>query len=108
MKKNLVALMAVLGFCVGQPAHGGIGFGIPLPFPFLVWTPSGHCGQGPHGSCGPTGRDRTSAIPAPGMAHIQATTQTRPASAAKAAIGLSGVAVAFALTPSGSKNKVFP
>jgi hypothetical protein len=89
MKKNLVALVTVLGFCVGQPAHGGIGFGIPLPFPFLVWTPSGHCGQGSHGSCRPTGQDRTSAIPAPGIiAHIRA------ASAAKAAIGLSGVAVA--------------
>jgi hypothetical protein len=38
MKKNLVAVVAVLGFCIGQPAQGGIGFGIPLPFPFLVWT----------------------------------------------------------------------
>jgi hypothetical protein len=57
MKKILVALVAVFGFCVGQPAHAGIGFGIPLPFPFLVWTPSGHCGQGSHGRCGPRGQD---------------------------------------------------
>jgi hypothetical protein len=52
MKKFLVALAIVLGFCVGEPAHAGIGFGIPLPFPFLVWTPSGH-----HGSYGTGSRD---------------------------------------------------
>jgi hypothetical protein len=57
MKKSLVALVAVLGFCVGEPVHAGIGFGIPLPFPFLVWTPRGHCGQGRHGSCGARGQD---------------------------------------------------
>ena len=57
MKKILVVLVAVLGFCVGQPAHAGIGFGIPLPFPFLVWTPSGHSGQGYHGSSDPRGQD---------------------------------------------------
>jgi hypothetical protein len=57
MKKILVALVAVLGFCVVSPAHAGIGFGIPLPFPFLVWTPSSHCGQGHHGSCGTGSRD---------------------------------------------------
>ena len=52
MKKILVALVAVLGFCVVPPAHAGIGFGIPLPFPFLVWTPSRH-----HGSYGTGSRD---------------------------------------------------
>jgi hypothetical protein len=52
MKKILVALVAVLGFCVVPPAHAGIRFGIPLPFPFLVWTPSRH-----HGSCGARGQD---------------------------------------------------
>ena len=57
MKKFLVALAIVLGFCVGEPVHAGIGFGIPLPFPFLVWTPSSHCGQGHHGSCGARGQD---------------------------------------------------
>jgi hypothetical protein len=57
MKKFLVALAIVLGFCVDEPAHAGIGFGIPLPFPFLVWTPSSHCGQGHHGSCGARGKD---------------------------------------------------
>jgi hypothetical protein len=57
MKKILVALVAVLGLCVGEPVHAGIGFGIPLPFPFLVWTPRGHCGQGRHDSCGARGQD---------------------------------------------------
>jgi hypothetical protein len=57
MKKILVALVAVLGFSVVPPAHAGIGFGIPLPFPFLVWTPSSHCDQGHHGSCGARGQD---------------------------------------------------
>ena len=57
MKKILVALAMVLGFCVGEPARAEIGFGIPLPFPFLVWTPSSHCGQGHHGSCGVRGQD---------------------------------------------------
>jgi hypothetical protein len=57
VKKILVALAVVLGFCVGEPVDAGISFGIPLPFPFLVWTPSGHCGQGNHGSCGPRGQD---------------------------------------------------
>lgn len=61
MKKILVALAMILEFCVGQPARAGIGFGIPLPFPFLVWTPSSHCGQGYHAGCGPRGQDsRTS------------------------------------------------
>jgi hypothetical protein len=53
MKKFLVALTAVLAFCVGQPASAGIGLGIPLPIPFLVWTPSKHCGQGSRGCCSP-------------------------------------------------------
>ena len=57
MKKILVALVAVLGFWVVPSAHAGIGFGIPLPFPFLVWTHSGHCGQGHRGSCGARGQD---------------------------------------------------
>jgi hypothetical protein len=57
MKKILVALVIVLGFCVGEPAHAGIRFGIPLPVPFLVWTPSSHCGRGHHGSCGTQGQD---------------------------------------------------
>jgi hypothetical protein len=57
MKKILMALAMILGFCVGQPAHAGIGFGIPLPFPFLVWTPSSHCGQGYHGGCSPRGQN---------------------------------------------------
>jgi hypothetical protein len=56
-EKILLALAAALGLCVGQPAHAGVGFGIPLPFPFLVWTPSGHCGHGNHGSCGPRGQE---------------------------------------------------
>ena len=57
MKKILMALTIVLGFCVGEPAKAGIGFGIPLPFPFLVWTPSNHCDQGHHGSCGARAQD---------------------------------------------------
>jgi hypothetical protein len=60
MKQILVALTIILGFCVGEPANAGIGFGIPLPFPFLVWTPSSHCGQGHHGSCGARGQDLSS------------------------------------------------
>src|ERR1700674_448166 len=78
MKKILVALVAVFGFCVGQPAHAGIGFGIPLPFPFLVWTPSSHCGQG---SCVPRGHERT-AVPKSAQSH------SRTPSTAKANIGL--------------------
>jgi hypothetical protein len=50
MKKLLAILMATLAFFAGPPAQAGIGFGIPLPFPFLVWTPSGHYDQG-HRSC---------------------------------------------------------
>jgi hypothetical protein len=53
MKKILVALAVVVGFCVTQPAYAGIGFGIPLPFPFLVWTPSDRGGKGNHGNCAP-------------------------------------------------------
>src|ERR1700722_19260913 len=52
MKKILMSVAIVLGFCVGQPVYAGIGFGIPLPFPFLVWTPSGHCDKGNQGKCG--------------------------------------------------------
>jgi hypothetical protein len=59
MNKIMVALATVFGLCVGQPAQAGIGFGIPLPIPFLVWTPSDHCGQGRHGSCAPKGHDHT-------------------------------------------------
>jgi hypothetical protein len=77
MKKVLVALTVVLGFCGGQPAKAGVGFGIPLPFPFLVWTPSGHCGQGSHGSC-PQGQDHPGAIPK------AATSHARPTGSAKA------------------------
>jgi hypothetical protein len=50
--KKILSLAVILGFCVNQPAYAGIGFGIPLPFPFLVWTPSDHCGKGNHGGCG--------------------------------------------------------
>jgi hypothetical protein len=46
MKKILVFLAVILAFCVNQPLYAGIGFGIPLPFPFLVWTPSDHCSKG--------------------------------------------------------------
>jgi hypothetical protein len=77
MKKMLVAL-AALAFCGGQPAQAGIGFGIPLPFPFLVWTPSSHCGQG---SCVPRGHERT-AVPKSAQTH------SRTPSTAKANIGL--------------------
>jgi hypothetical protein len=63
MKKILVALTTVLAFCVGQPASAGIGFGIPLPIPFLVWTPSNHCGQGSGGSCRPRSQGQTTAVP---------------------------------------------
>jgi hypothetical protein len=59
MRKVLAALAVVLMFCNGQPAKAGIGFGIPLPFPFLVWTPSGHCGQGSHGGCRPQEQDHS-------------------------------------------------
>jgi hypothetical protein len=52
MKKILVLLAVILGSCVNQPLYAGIGFGIPLPFPFLVWTPSDHCGKGNHVRCG--------------------------------------------------------
>jgi hypothetical protein len=69
MKKIVVALAAFMWFCVGQPAHAGVGFGIPLPFPFLVWTPAGHCSQGYHGSCSPRGQDRTAAIPKAATTH---------------------------------------
>jgi hypothetical protein len=72
MKKILVALTAVLGFCVAQPAHAGVGFGVPLPFPFLVWTPSGHCGQGHHGSCSPKSQGRTTANPKSATTRIRA------------------------------------
>jgi hypothetical protein len=77
MKKILVAL-AALAFCGGQPAQAGIGFGIPLPFPFLVWTPSSHCGQG---SCVPRGHERT-AVPKSAQTH------SRTPSTAKAITGL--------------------
>ena len=63
MKKVLLALAAVLGFSVAQPAHAGIGFGIPLPFPFLVWTSSSHCGQGYHGNCSPRNQGATTETP---------------------------------------------
>jgi hypothetical protein len=65
MKKILMALTIILGFCVGEPAKAGIGFGIPLPFPFLVWTPSNHCGKGHHGSCGARGQDSSSSSKQP-------------------------------------------
>jgi hypothetical protein len=55
MKKTLLTLVAVLGFCVGQSAQAQVSFGIPLPFPFLVWTPSGYSGQGYYGNCGQGG-----------------------------------------------------
>jgi hypothetical protein len=78
MRKVLMALTVVLALCYGQPAKAGIGFGIPLPFPFLVWTPSGHCGQGSHGSCRPRDQDHPGAIPK------AATTHARPIGAVKA------------------------
>jgi hypothetical protein len=59
MRKILVAFAVVLAFCSGQPAKAGVGFGIPLPFPFLVWTPSRHCGQKSHGSCHPQDQDHS-------------------------------------------------
>ncbi len=78
MRKVLAALTVVLAFCSGQPAKAGVGFGIPLPFPFLVWTPSSHCGQGSHGSCRPQNQDHSGAIPK------AATTHARPSGATKA------------------------
>jgi hypothetical protein len=71
MRKILVPLVAVLGFCVVPSAHAGIGFGIPLPFPFLVWTPSS---QRSKGSCGPRDQDRTTAIPKSAITHMRAAT----------------------------------
>jgi hypothetical protein len=59
MKKTLVTLAAVLGLFAGQPAYAGIGFGIPLPFPFLVWTPSGHSSPGHHGGSNARGQEST-------------------------------------------------
>jgi hypothetical protein len=79
MKKILVALTAALAFCGGQPAQAGVGFGIPLPFPFLVWTPSGHCGEG---SCSPRGHECTKALPKSAETHV------RTPSTAKASIGV--------------------
>ena len=85
MKKILVFLATVWLFCTGQPAQAGVRFGIPLPFPFLVWTPSSHCGQGNHGSCAPQGQDRTTAIPKSAVTHPRAATvRTRLDSAPKA------------------------
>jgi hypothetical protein len=52
MKKTLVILVAVLGFCVGRSAEAQVSFGIPLPFPFLFWNPSGCSEQGYYGNCG--------------------------------------------------------
>jgi hypothetical protein len=73
MRKVLMALTVVLALCYGQPAKAGIGFGIPLPFPFLVWTPSGHCGRG---SCHSQDQDHPGAPKA-------ATTHARPIGGAK-------------------------
>jgi hypothetical protein len=87
MKKILVAL-AALAFYGGQSAQAGIGFGIPLPFPFLVWTPASHCGQG---SCVPRGPERT-AVPKSAQTH------SRTPSTAKANTGLSTAVVGAGAT----------
>ena len=79
MKKTLLTLVAVLGFCVGQSAQAQVTFGIPLPFPFLVWTPSDHGGQG---SCSPRGHECTKALSKSAETHV------RTPSTAKAGIGV--------------------
>jgi hypothetical protein len=86
MKKIHLPLAAALLFCAALPAQAGVRFGIPLPFPFLVWTPSSHCGQGNHGRCGPRGQDSTTAAPKAATNPTRATAaHARPEGAAKAA-----------------------
>jgi hypothetical protein len=85
MKKIHLPLAAALLLCAGLPAQAGVRFGIPLPFPFLVWTPSSHCGQGNHGHCGQRRQDSTTAVPKPATTPTRATAaHTRPDGAAKA------------------------
>src|ERR1700726_3851685 len=83
MKKTLLTLLAALGLCVGQSAQAQVSFGIPLPFPFLVWTPSGYSGQRYYGNCGQGAiQDRTTIIPMSATTDIRGATtptRTRPA-----------------------------
>jgi hypothetical protein len=90
MKKVIVILVTTLGLCLGQPADAGIGFGIPLPVPFLVWTPSRHCSQEYHGNS--KDESPTTAIPKSTTRQTRsAVTHTRSAGTAGAATGLSGL-----------------
>jgi hypothetical protein len=59
MKKILVVLMAVLGFCAGRSAQAQVSFGIPLPSPFAFWNGSGYSGQGYYGNCSPGSSSRS-------------------------------------------------
>jgi hypothetical protein len=59
MNKIFVVLVAVFGLCFGRSAQAQVSFGIPLPFPFVFWTPSGYSQQGYYGNCGPGGYSRS-------------------------------------------------
>jgi hypothetical protein len=65
VKKILVVLAVVFLGVLQLPVQAGVRFGIPLPFPFLVWTPSHHCGQGHHGACTPKGQDEKAVVSKP-------------------------------------------
>jgi hypothetical protein len=51
MKRFFLLLSFAFTLGWGEQANAGVTFGIPLPFPFLVWVPSNHCHQKSDTNC---------------------------------------------------------